>query len=198
MDKFIKPLLGYNRMVLLDNASDLKYLKKLGCTVFNEDLKCEWVGRMDLFAVRFNEHLPRTSHLGYSYWWRAIYKIPELQKHMFFNSEKWLHIDSDLYIQTNEFIDYLKGLDKGFVSFWNVVHNFPTSELFFIHTDSMYILEEDSKKGIDRNVEAENALPWTHVEKKFLGGRFGDIGQLNDKDHFVGQVVRGYPVKFKD
>jgi|ERR1035437_9475667 hypothetical protein len=194
MDKFIKPRLGYDKIIMLDNASDLKFLKKLGCTVHSEDNSCLAIGRDDLFAYRYETHLPRTSMLGYSYFWRFISTIPKL-KDTFYQADKYYHIDSDNYIQTTELIDYMKNCNKGFVAFWEPNYNFPTSELFILNKDSISQL---SDYGIKRTGQmAEGVLPFTHIEKSFYGGRLPEFNLEGSQAHWLGQVTKHYKVRFR-
>lgn len=198
MDKYIKPRLGYDRIILLDNASDLKFLKKLGATIHSENNECLAIGRTDLYVYRFNEHLPRKAMLDYPYFWRFVYKLPKFQG-TFYQSDKYYHIDSDNYIQTQELIDYMRNCNSGFVSFWDSMNKFPTSELFILNQNAMPLIIEHSKVGFMNRAGqvAENVLPFTHKEKKFYGGRLAERGVSGDTAHWVGQVTHRYKVKFR-
>lgn len=195
MDREIKPRLQYDRIILLDNASNLKFTKRLEATIHTEDNICLAVGRDDLFVYRFNEHLPRKSILDYPYFYRFLHQIPSFQG-TFYQSDKYYHIDSDNFIQTQEMIDYMKNCNRGFVSFWDVTNNFPTSELFIINKECYHLISKmnfPTKTG----QAVENLLPWTLNEKKFYGGRLAERGLPGDQAHWVGQVGKGYSVKFR-
>ena len=195
MDTYIRPRLDYDRIILFDNASDLEYLKKLNATIHDEDNNCLAIGRSDLFVYRYHTHIPRTGVLEYPYWWRWITTIPKL-KGTFYQADKYYHIDSDNYIQTQEMLDYMKNSNNGFTAFWEGVHNFPTSELFILNKDSVDLLKQYEGKNLNGQC-AENVLCFSHVEKKFYGGRLAERGTPGDTAHWVGQVTQGYPVKFR-
>lgn len=197
MDRNIKSRLGYNKIILLDNASDLKFLKKLGATIYNEKYECLHVGRTDLFVYRYNIHYDRTDHLVYPYWWRAAYQLPKFEG-TFYQSDKYYWIDSDVFIVKNEFIEHMKSQNTGFIRYADRKHNWGETIIMTINQDSMYLLEEDSKKGfLNRNEVAEITLPKTLMDNTFNGGRFPEAGkQQDDTMYWIGQVGYRYKVKF--
>lgn len=199
MDKYIKPYLGYNRIILLDNASDLKFLKKLKATIHTENNECLAVGRSDLFVYRYETYYARVGHLGYSYYWRAVYQLPKF-KGTFYQSDKYYWIDSDVYIVKSEFIDHIKLQNTGFIRYADRHHNWGESILMTINKDSFHLLEEHDRVNggfLNRNDEAETTLPKTLMDNTFNGGRFPEAGkQQDDSMYWIGQVPRGYKVKF--
>lgn len=199
MDKYIKPRLGYTRIILLDNASDPKFLKKLGATVHTEDNECLHVGRSDLFVYRYHDHYPRIGHLNYPYYWRAIYQLPKF-KGTFYQSDKYYWIDSDVFIVKNEFCEHLRNQNSGFIRYADRKHGWGESILMTINRDAMHLLEEDSKKGWqNRDEVAEVTLPKTLMDNTFNGGRFPEAGKQQDNTmYWIGQVGRGYKVKFHE
>lgn len=199
MDKYIKPRLGYDRIILLDNNSDLKFLKKLDATVHTEDNECLAVGRNDLFVYQYKTHYPRIGHLNYPYYWRAIYELPQFDG-TFYQSDKFYWIDSDVFIVKNEFLEHIKNQNSGFIRYADRHHNWGESILMTINRDAFHLLKEDSKKGfLNRNEVAEVTLPKTLMDNTFNGGRFPEAGkQQDDSMYWIGQVYYKYKVKFHD
>lgn len=200
MDTYIKPRLGYNRIILLDNNSDLKFLEKLGATVHSENNECLAVGRDDLFVYRYNTHYPRTGHLQYPYYWRAIYQLPKF-KDTFYQSDKFYWIDSDVYITRPEFIDHIKAQNTGFIRYMDRKYQWGESILMTINKDSYHLLTEHEKQWggwLNRNDEAETTLPKTLIDNTFNGGRYAEEGrQQDDSMYWLGQVNdKRYKVKF--
>lgn len=199
MDKFIRPRLVYDRIILLDNNSDLKFLKKLGATVHDEDNNCLVIGRNDLFVYRYHTHYDRIGHLEYSYWWRAIYQLPKF-KGTFYQADKYYWIDSDVFIVKNEFIEHMKSQNSGFIRYADRKHNWGETIIMTINQDAMHLLEEDSQKGfLNRNEVAEITLPKTLMDNSFNGGRYPEAGiKQDDSMYWIGQVGKGYKVKFHE
>lgn len=200
MDQNIKEKLGYDRIILLDNASDLKFLKKLKATVHTEHNECLNVGRSDLFVYRYEEYIPRLGHLNYGYYWRAIYQLPKF-KGTFYQSDKYYWIDSDVYIVKSEFIEHIKNQNSGLIRYMDRKHQWGESILMTINKDAFHLLTEHEKVNggwLNRNDEAESTLPKTLIDNTFNGGRFSEEGrQQDDSMYWLGQVnSKHYKVKF--
>lgn len=200
MDKHIKSRLQYDRIVLLDNASDLKFLKKLGATVHSEDNECLAVGRDDLFVYRYHKHYPRVGHLEYPYYWRGVYQLPKFEG-TFYESDKFYWIDSDVFIVKHEFLEHMKSQNTGFIRYADRHHKWGESILMTINKDSYHLLtEHENASGgwLNRNEVAEATLPKTLIDNTFNGGRFPEAGkQQDDSMYWIGQVPFKYKVKFK-
>lgn len=200
MDKYIKPILKYDNMILLDNNSDLKYLKKLKATVHSENNECLHVGRNDLFVYRYETHYARTGHLSYPYYWRAIYQLPKF-KDTFYSADKYYWIDSDVFIVKKEFIEHIKNQNAGFIRYVDRKHKFGESILMTINKDAFHLLtqhEIDNGGFLNRNDEAESTLPKTLIDDTFNGGRFPEEGRIQDDSmYWIGQINDyRYKVKF--
>lgn len=201
MDRFIKPRLGYDRIILLDNNSDLKFLKKLEATIHTEDNECLHVGRSDLFVYRYHTHYARTDHLVYPYWWRAVYQLPKF-KDTFYQSDKYYWIDSDVYIVRPEFIEYIKGQNSGLIRYTDRTHKWGETIIMTINKDSFHLLTEDEQRteGWFRNEVAEITMPKTLIDSSFLGGRFPEQGlKQTDDMYWIGQCDQAnwkYKVKW--
>lgn len=200
MDKYVQPRLSYGRIILLDNASDLKFLKKLGATVHDEDGKCLAVGRNDLFVYRYHTHYPRIGHLNYPYYWRACYQLPKF-KGTFYEANKYYWIDSDVFLLTNEFISHIKNQNTGFIRYKDRHHQWGESILMTINSDSLRLLDEHERAGggwKNRNEVAEETLPKTLIDDIYNGGRYPETGkQQDDTMHWLGQCYYRYKIKFR-
>jgi len=202
MDKHIKSRLGYDRIILLDNNSDIKFLQKLKATVHTEDNECLAVGRNDLFVYRYNKFYGRTGHLSYPYYWRAIYQLPKF-KGTFYQSDKYYWIDSDVFIVKPEFIEHIKNQNTGFIRYMDRKYQWGESILMTINKDAFHLLTEHEQASggwLNRNDEAESTLPKTFIDNTFNGGRYPEEGkQQDDSMYWIGQVnSKNYKVKFNE
>lgn len=196
MDTHIKHRLEYDRIILLDNASDLEWLKKLNATVHNEKNECLNVGRNDLFVYRYEQHYPRTGHLQYPYYWRAVYQLPKFNG-TFYDSDKYYWIDSDVYIVKEEFIDHIKGQNSGLIRYMDRNFSWGESILMTINRDSFKLLSDHEIANggwLNRNDCAEITLPKTEIDGKFNGGRFPEGNKPQDDTmYWIGQVDQAHP-----
>lgn len=182
--KKLMPLLGADSIHLFDNASSIENINELvkqsGMTL-NEDLK----------ITRFAIHMPRTGMLEYPYCWRVLRQsgidLPEA------GYEKLIHIDTDLFILKQSVIDYINACNTGWVAFWDEVNRFPEAAFTVLNKDAFPLYKQAGNiESVynKNNVLMEKALPYTHIEKGFHGGRFAERGlPIDSTMDFIGQCV---------
>ena len=84
--------------------------------------------------------------------------------------------------------DYIDNFNEGWLAMWCPRHGFPESSIQVICEDQFDKFKEVINLGEDsfRGKQAERSLPFTHVEKTFVGDRFGEVmdTQRRGMDYF--------------
>lgn len=187
--EFILPLkdrLGFEQIYFIDNASSedkLQYLHK----------------KYGFLYHRCAIHLHRKSHLEYPYWYSALaigarYAIDN-------GYDKIIHIDTDMYPLSERICQYVKDLQNGWTAFWCPKYEFPETTFQIIGKDSL----QDFYNHMSRDflqyypAVAEKYIPFTRVERGYIGDRYGEIGngipQSPEMD-FYGQCKEETEMRF--
>lgn len=196
----IQKELGFNRIVLLDNASDMANLKQLDANIYDENkvLLYSPTAPSIIDIYRFTEHLPRTGTWEYPYCWRGL----DYLKTLLPTCEKVVALDSDFYILSHRLADYVKELDSGWVSFFNHKYGFPEAAIHILCKDQFHKVLDFPIPSYTHynNQHMEWLLPFTQVHKEgFKGDRYGEncLQQTDDMDYY-GQWSVGCPkMRFK-
>lgn len=154
-------------MYVLDNHSSMEVYTK-----FLNEVKDKTK------LVRFPEHFGRPSHLDYKYLWRAVFHL----QNILMSYDKVVYMDNDFYILKQSMIDYVNALDNGWTTFWCGTYGFPET--------GCHVVTKDCKEyqdfvacGMEQFFEKyngklmEHELPVTHIERKFVGDRYGERNQ---------------------
>lgn len=179
----IKSDLGFDAIVLADNASDLPWLSQLNASIFLEESNAamELSGTRDI-VYTFAKHLPRGSALDYPYCWRGLDFIRSFIQSGF---DKVVCIDSDCFVLTKKLATYIKNINSGWESFWVPSYNFPSAELHVLCRDAFPIYLDFVKENHHGKL-METALPFTKINKDFIGDRYGERGfeQSHTMDYY--------------
>lgn len=190
----IKNELGYNKIIFVDNASNIEDLKKLNGNIYNSNFELIYKADNDLLDIyRFDEHLTRTGVWEYSYCWRGLDFVKTLIKK--YNPEKIIFLDTDYYVLSSKLANYIKTLDSGWVTFWCNKYNFPEAALHILCKDTFdKLLNLDIPSWTYYNGKhMEFILPFTTIHKDvFKGDRYGEgsLPQTDDMDYY-GQFFPG-------
>jgi len=127
--------------------------------------------------IHFEEHLGRSSTETYPGWWRSfLFSIKVARQYGF---DKIIHIESDCFIFSKQLADFIKNVESGWVSLYCHYHNWPETSVQVICRDQFDQLEKLYNKGYQTGFIfedfAERLLPFTQVEKKFFGDRYGEL-----------------------
>lgn len=167
--------LGFNSILLLDNRSVRlnEFLRQMPKTNF-------------IKVYKFDEHLSRTAHTEYPYWYRAFGYAARYARENAYS--KIIHIDTDVYLLNDKICEFVKNIDSGWNTFWCPRHNFPESTFQVIGFDQLEKFEAFMSKNPIHYYghDAENLLPFTHIHKQFKGDRYGEIraSQTSDMDYY--------------
>ena len=186
-----------SNLFLIDDGSPFISIDERIDVIKSNDLPDTLINDINLF--HFENRLGRLSVRKYPGWWRSFTFSLQLAKK--YNIDKLIHIESDFYIVSREMIDYIAKISSGWTAFYSRFYKFPETAIQVICKDSYSELNEISNKAAELNYKfkrrAEDILPFTRIEKKFYGDRFGERKVLNgwlkrieipDKIDYIGQM----------
>ena len=139
----------------------------------NENIEFLAIGQTATI-YRFRSRLGRSSAFNYPGWFRSFTFSIEIAKKL--SLSKIIHIESDAYILTRRALDYLTNTNTGWTVFWCPRWSFPETALQVICSDQFHALEALQKKSYSAfsNRPVERLLPYTRVEKRVFGNRYGE------------------------
>ena len=130
--------------------------------------------------VYFRDHLGRNNVIDFPGWWRSFTFASIIAREYHFT--KIIHIESDFYVLSNELFSFIKNTTDGWLSLFSHHFNFPETAIQIINKDYLPYLDEIYDKAIDKNFTfnnfAELLLPFSSVEKVFIGDRLGEQAVL--------------------
>lgn len=194
----LKEKMGFDKIILLDNASNLNDLIALGGTIYNEQGKIIHEARPDLIIHRFNDHLPRTGLNEYPYCWRGLAKTKEILPTL----DKIIFLDTDFYILSGRLATYIKNLDTGWTSFFCNKYGWPEAAINILCKDTFPALANLPIPNYTHynGQHMEEILPFTKIIKnEFTGDRYGEINmpQTPDMDYY-GQYQPSPELRFHE
>lgn len=155
--------------VILDNGSEPAY-----CDMVSAHLAIE--------VVNLQPHLPyKDGTLEYPAVWRTYWYVKELLKEY----EKVIFLATDAYICSQRLVDYIEAIDSGWTALWCPKYSFPATEISVIVRGCAAFekfFAGDCNPDFYNGLCEENTVPLTHVEKGFVGDRYGE-----DKIPYSGQ-----------
>lgn len=193
----LKDKLGYDRILLVDNASPPEFLSRL-------EKEIETLG-IDARISKKKIRLERIKTDAYGYWYRAFGDAAYYALDHGF--DKLIHIDTDVFVFTDKICEYIKNqhyLDSpGWIGFWCDIHKY-NETIFQVCTgrdnlDNMYqFMTEGFLQYYPFDI-AERKVPFTHIEKNFTGDRYPERGKIvqEEKWDWCGQCPVSMKVTFK-
>ena len=174
---------------IVDDASDLDCMTDENVDVMQMDQignKTE-LNKVTLYTTNERKAVPGKTPANSEGWWRSFNMSLKIAQE--YDYEKIVHIESDAYLISRRVFDYIDGLKSGWTAFWAPKYYFPESSLQVICKDQFGIFEEFVDCGYQKLSTyglAEKIIPFTHVEKKFLGDRYGETvrDQFKGLDYF--------------
>lgn len=167
---FSSSSLVYDKLLILDDSSPIlpAWNNVLNIT---EPFNNEPVEKNLL--IRFKTHLGRPSMLNYPGWFRSFSFAAKYA--IKFNYSKIIHIESDAYIVSEKLFNYVNNLNKGWVSLWCNLYKFPETAIQIICKDQIanyYNITQLPYEKYFINSPIENMIPFTLIEKQFIGDRY--------------------------
>ncbi len=128
----------------------------------------------DTFFYRFATHEGRVGVAGHRGWWRSfLFSLDIAEAYGF---ERILHVESDAYVLSRALVDYFNAISTGWTALWCPRYNFAEPALQVIHRDQYPAMREIAARGLDVLTRqlAERTLPFTNVERRYAGNRYGE------------------------
>ncbi len=168
-----------NLFLIDDGSSKLNFGNKVEILKSN-NLPVTLDSNINLF--HFADHLGRPSRRDYKGWWRSFtFSLKLAEK---YNVDKIIHIESDFYIISQRMIEYMVNVSEGWTVFYSNFYNFPETAIQIICKDSFEKFNKIYKQAVDSNYRfrriAERVLPFSKIEKGFLGDRLGEIKVMQE------------------
>lgn len=125
--------------------------------------------------MRFPERLGRSSLTVYPGWWRSF--LHSLNVARMLKAEKIIHIESDAFILSERLMHFINEKKSGWTCLWSPHFRLPETAIQIICSDKFDQLESFQKRSQEElnGHFAERILPFTSVEKSFIGDRYGEI-----------------------
>jgi hypothetical protein len=153
-------ILGAEKIILLDNASDVALMDQLKAEINHHPL---------VEIHRYDEHIPRKSFLEYGYVWRAIWEFKNIPY------EKIVYMDNDFYLFTDKIFDYIRNLDSGWTCFWCPKYGFAeTACNILVKGYTPYDKFVSGPWEPHNGTYMEKVLPTSSREKQFIGDRYSE------------------------
>lgn len=123
----------------------------------------------------FTPHMGRPSHHNHAGFFRSFFSI----QRFFLEAKKILWLEWDFYIASQRFLDWVCSIQTGWRTVWCPQFNFPESSFQVICADQFTAFKTFSeswqKHPLDDDIEKH--LPFTEVNRDFVGGRYADVNQ---------------------
>jgi hypothetical protein len=188
--------LDADRIFLIDDGGT-DYQKNYSC--LEGKLPADLVS--DLNFYRFENKMGRDSLIQFPGWWRSfLFSIDIARKYGY---KKIIHIESDFFLLSEELKSFIASANSGWISLYSNFYDLPETAVQIICEDQFENFDKLRAKILKTEFivddYAESIIPFTRVEKKFTGDRFGEEqvlawwvdtrpGLLSKLDYF-GQMV---------
>lgn len=195
--------MGFQDIVMVDNASSFELLIDLKASVWHGDLPqkegkelryCgllerntgyEWKwgnfaratqGESDLKVIRFGKHWERGQEYDYPYGWRTVHAARMVAEAY----DKIIFIDSDGFVLSRRLANWIKELNDGWHALWCPKYSFPEANCHILtreHYPAFFKFTEGDPYQHNNTGMMENILPFTHVHREFVSNRYGEWGE---------------------
>jgi tetratricopeptide (TPR) repeat protein len=119
-------------------------------------------------------HLGRLGMFNVPGWYRSFSTAAKIAVR--FGFDKIIHIESDAFIISERLQRYINLSDEGWISLWCDTHAVPETGIQIIAGTGLHAYSEFARQPHEVFVEKsfEKTIPFTHVERGFRGGRYGE------------------------
>lgn len=124
--------------------------------------------------IRFPTRLGRPALFDYPGWWRSFCFSQQLARQ--YGYRKLIHIESDFFVLSSALIDYIASLSSGWTALFSRYYQIPETGIQVICGDSLDRMESvrQAVEATGLRFPAEHVLPFTTIERRFVGDRFGE------------------------
>ena len=180
------PLTDDKEIFLIDDGSNLDFVDRDLVNIIQEDQigNHKYLDKVNLF--HFEKRQGREKAANSYGWWRSYMQCIKIAKT--YNYDRIIHIESDFYAISKRLTDFYNDYNSGWLAFWCPKYSFPESAMQIICKDQFSNFESFVSKGYDHLLDrqAEHNTPFSHIEKSFIGDRFGERSsvQIPNVDFF--------------
>lgn len=180
-----KRWINYNLALLDDLKADRLFLIDDGGNVEDDSFKIiqkKLPNQLTdkVYLYRFDNNLGRRSLHDYPGWWRSFLFAIEIAGKYGYN--KIIHIESDYFVLSDKLKTFIRDVDQGWNCMYSDFFQFPEPAIQVICEDAFdnfrAVREELRENGYQATGSAEGTLPFTNVQKNFVGDRIGEIQVL--------------------
>lgn len=125
--------------------------------------------------VRFPDRLGRNNTHSYPGWWRSFLHSVDVAQQI--GADRIIHIESDAFLLSERIYKYIRGCKSGWNVMWASRFNMPETAIQVICNDQFDALrsfQDKSQAELDSDI-AEKQLPFTCINKDFIGERYGEF-----------------------
>ncbi|HIE73215.1 MAG TPA: hypothetical protein EYQ06_02905 [Flavobacteriales bacterium] len=184
------PFTNDKHMYLIDDCSDLELMTDDAVHTIKEDQlgNFQEVNKINLYSFHDRKGLNWSHNFANNEgWWRSFCAALNIAEE--YNYEKIVHIESDAFLISKRVFDHIDSLKTGWTAFWANKYYFPESCIQVICKDQFDSFRDFASCGyheLSKKGKAEKIIPFTDVERRFLGDRYGENvdEQMEGLDYF--------------
>jgi len=144
----------------------------------------------------FADNLGRSDALVYPGWFRS-FTFAAVYAHRY-GFDKVVHVESDSFLFTERIIAYINGLTSGWTALWCPRWEMPETCVQIIAADQLELYRQFSTVSYATELAGqriEDRLPFTHVNKDFIGDRYGEyLDWVPEDADFACNIPDEWPV----
>ena len=184
------PFTNDKKMYLIDDSSDLEVMTDDVVHIIKEGQLGDFqeTNKINLYSFNNRKGLNWSHNSANNEgWWRSFCASLEIAEK--YNYEKIVHIEADAFLISNRMFDYINSLKTGWTGLWANKYCFPESCIQVICKDQFDNFRDFASCGyheLSKMGLAEKVIPFTYVERRFLGDRYGEKSnmQMEGLDYF--------------
>ena len=184
------PFTKDKHMYLIDDCSNLELITDTEIHTIKEDQldALQEVNKINLYSFHDRKGLNWSHNSANNEgWWRSFCASLEIAEE--YNYEKIVRIEADAFLISKRVFDHIDNLNTGWTAFWANKYYFPESCIQVICKDQFDSFREFTSCGyheLSKKGLAEKIIPFTHIERKFIGDRYGEKSdkQMEGLDYF--------------
>jgi hypothetical protein len=131
--------------------------------------------RGPVLLAHFRQRRGRADVLNFPGWHRSFcFAALYAQRHQF---DRVIHIESDAYVISRRAQDFLAGFSGGWAAFWATRYDMPESAIQVAAGEGVLAMAQFARQPYDALIGQthERMMPFTAVEKRFDGDRYGEF-----------------------
>jgi hypothetical protein len=182
--------IAHDHVLIVDDGSPL--LPEWSDTRTSHSLQ-EAPGSAAVTLFHFDQRLGRQARAVYPGWYRSFCFAARFADAYGF--EKVIHIESDGFIISRRMQHYINEVSDGWIAPTIQSHAMPESAIQIMAGGGLRSYIEFARSPYSSSVgfEAENVLPFTHIESGFIGSRYGEtMAYVPREADFVTQTNPAY------